>query len=129
MLNPSTANATVDDPTIGRCISFAKAWGYGSLTVGNLFAYRTPSPEVLKTVADPVGPDNDRWLDQLSRDADLTVAAWGNHGTFRNRGFEVATRLRNPHCLRVTARGQPSHPLYVRGDCPLTPWALAPARQ
>src|SRR5882724_4976365 len=65
-LNPSTADALQDDPTIRRCIRFAKAWGYGALYMGNLFAFRATDPRAMKAEADAVGPDNDGWLRQLA---------------------------------------------------------------
>lgn len=58
MLNPSTADANIDDPTIRRVISFAKSWGYGGVYVGNLFAFRSTDPKGLKQIADPVGENN-----------------------------------------------------------------------
>lgn len=125
MLNPSTADALQDDRTIGRCISFAKAWGFGRLAVANLFAFRTPSPAELMQAAEPIGPENDHWLEQLSARAALTVAAWGNDGAFRGRASEVAPRLRNPHYLKLTKRGQPWHPLYIAGDSKPVAWSLA----
>jgi hypothetical protein len=113
MLNPSTADAMNDDPTIARCLSFAKSWGFCSLAVGNLFAWRTPSPAELLKAQCPVGDDNDGWLGALQASADMTLAAWGNNGAFNNRGTEVARRLTNPHMLGLTKRGHPSHPLYI----------------
>lgn len=124
MLNPSTADETEDDPTIGRCISFAKSWGFGSLAVGNLFAFRTPSPALLMEAENPIGDDNDRWLSELSKVADLTVAAWGNSGKYKGRGLEVRARLFNPHFLRLTQLGEPSHPLYIAKDTQATPWVI-----
>ena len=112
-LNPSTADHRVDDPTIRRCMRFAREAGFGQLIVANLFAFRTPSPRLLRRAADPVGPENDRWLQQLSVEASATVAAWGNDGTFLHRDRAVLELLRAPLCLGVTKRGQPKHPLYV----------------
>lgn len=124
MLNASTADATRDDPTIRRCIGLARAWGYGRLEVVNLFAYRSPSPDALLAVDDPVGPDNDDYLRQAAADAALVVAAWGNVGALRGRDRAVLEMLaRRPlHCLGVTLRGQPRHPLYVRGDTLPSVW-------
>lgn len=127
MLNPSTADGLTDDPTIGRCTSFAKAWGFGSLVVGNLFAFRTPSPAELMKAAEPVGAENDKWLEQLSARAALTVAAWGNSGAFRGRAGEVAPRLVNPHYLKLTKAGQPGHPLYVSSETRPTAWQIGPS--
>jgi hypothetical protein len=113
MLNPSTADATQDDPTIRRCIGFAKSWGYGSVAVGNLFALRTPSPRVLAAHARPIGAANDRWLRKLQRSAALVVAAWGNHGCLFERSAMVRSLLAEPQTLGLTVQGYPRHPLYV----------------
>lgn len=112
MLNPSTAGARDDDPTIRRCVSLACGWGYGSLAVANLFAFRATRPEVLKRAADPVGPRNDRWIAQLAEEADLIVAAWGNHGAYAGRSRGVLETLRRPHHIGLNKTGEPAHPLY-----------------
>lgn len=112
-LNPSTADNRVDDPTIRRCIQFSGDWGFGGLVVANLFAFRTSSPRVLRRVADPIGPRNDAWLRRLVDEAEVVVAAWGNHGDYLSRDREVMRLLRRPRCLAVTKRGQPKHPLYI----------------
>lgn len=75
-LNPSTADETADDPTIRRCIAFARAWGYGALFMANLFAYRATNPTEMLAQADPVGPENDATLARLAAQADVVVAAW-----------------------------------------------------
>jgi hypothetical protein len=115
-LNPSTADAHRDDATIRRCTRFARDWGFGQLIVANLFAFRTPSPRTLRRVYAPVGPDNDRWLRRLACEADVTVAAWGNHGMLLHRDQEVLELLEDPRCLEMTKRGCPRHPLYVRAS-------------
>ena len=79
-LNPSTADETADDPTVRRCIDYSKRWGMGSLLMLNIFAYRSTDPEKMKAVADPVGPDNDRWIKEIAGNAGIVIAAWGNHG-------------------------------------------------
>lgn len=122
MLNPSTADASNDDPTIRRCISFARHWGHGSLLVGNLFALRSPYPQDLRAASAPVGPDNDRWLKQLARQSSAVVGAWGNHGSFMDRGQAVAALFPSMMCLGLTRLGQPRHPLYVAADTALVPW-------
>jgi hypothetical protein len=121
MLNPSTADQRVDDPTIRRCMGFARQWGYGSLSVVNLFAYRTPSPAALARAADPVGPDNDRYLRAAYRRARDLVLAWGTHGSLHGRDQEVLDLLgrgrRKPLlCLGTTRDGHPRHPLYLPRD-------------
>lgn len=108
-LNPATADETEGDRTIARCISYAKQWGYGGIIVGNLFAFRTPSPEEMKSAADPVGPDNDAWLARLKDEADLVVAMWGNHGSHLNRHLKVKDLFPNLKCFRITGAGQPHH--------------------
>jgi len=108
-LNPSTANEIEDDRTIKRCISYAKQWGYGGIIMGNLFAYRTPSPAKMMMSNDPVGPENDTWLKRLSEEADIVVAMWGNSGSFLNRSNEVVKMFPSLMCLRITNAGQPHH--------------------
>jgi hypothetical protein len=116
MLNPSTADALRDDPTIRRCIGFARSWGYGSLEVINLFAYRATSPGELRAADDPVGPQNDWHIGQAAGRASLIIVAWGAHGSFLARDVPVAERLAGALCLGMTRTGYPRHPLYVRGD-------------
>lgn len=123
MLNPSTADATSDDPTIRRCQGYARAWGYGALRVANLFALRSTDPAGLRCAADPVGPKNDATIQRLSHAAPLTVAAWGAHPFALDRARDVARRLLlAPHCLDRTRDGHPRHPLYLRRDLLPVPW-------
>jgi hypothetical protein len=112
-LNPSTADETQDDPTIRRCIAFAKAWGYGGLCMTNLFAYRATKPKDMKAAADPVGQDNDAHLLTLAAEAGVIVAAWGANGTYRGRDIAVRELLPSLHCLQLTKDGHPGHPLYL----------------
>ncbi len=94
-------------------MGFASGWGYGSVTVVNLFAYRTPYPDALKQAADPVGPRNNHWIRKTCATSELVVAAWGNDGRYLDR-FRWLTRQVLPlHCLGVTKTGHPRHPLYV----------------
>jgi hypothetical protein len=121
LLNPSTATATEDDPTIRRCIGFAERWGYPSLVVTNLFALRSTDPRALRTSRAPVGPDNDHWLMKSAMGADRIVAAWGNHGRYLKRGAKVLwLGLPRPvYCFGLTKVGEPKHPLYLRKDADL----------
>ena len=117
MLNPSTANAETDDPTIRRCIGFARKWGFQQLTVGNLFALRATNPQQIKQAIDPVGPENDQHLIKMSASADGIITAWGTRGSYLNRDSHVLDLLPNTiEHLGLTKQGHPRHPLYVRAD-------------
>jgi hypothetical protein len=118
MLNPSTADALKDDPTVAKCGRFARRWGFGSLHVLNIFAFRSTDPDVLPNVADPVGPDNDAHIRDTVSGAGLVVAAWGNHGALRSRSSAVRKLLAESnvalHYLKMNGTGEPSHPLYLK---------------
>lgn len=124
MLNPSIADAAIDDPTIGRCISFAKREGFGGIAVTNLFAFRASAPGDMKAAEDPVGPDNNEVLAAAFADAAHlgipVLAAWGTNGEFQDRDAHVRDLARAAGarlvCLGRTTSGHPRHPLYVRGD-------------
>ena len=129
MLNPSRADAERDDPTIRACMQFAQGWGYGGLTVVNLFAYRTPEPKALKTVHDPVGPGCDRAILDAADRAERLLLAWGNWGTLLGRDRAVL-RLLQPYadrlyCLGVNRTAQPRHPLYIKRSTQPVLWASA----
>lgn len=119
-LNPSTADETLDDPTIRRCVGFAKRWGYGALCMTNLFAYRTKDPRAMKKVTAPVGEENNDWLLRVAGEAGIIIAAWGVHGTFLNRDTSVrlllAEHKEKMRVLRFTNGAHPEHPLYVPGN-------------
>lgn len=114
MLNPSTADASVDDPTIARITRRSQAWGYGGLHVLNLFALRATNPRALYTHADPVGPENDRYLFALAGSNVSVIAGWGEHGKFDQRGHQVRVLWDRGllHALALTKSGEPAHPLY-----------------
>lgn len=111
-LNPSTADEVEDDPTIRRCIGFARSWGYGALCVANLFAFRSTNPSVIFSEKDPVGQENDNWLLSLAKDSEIVVAAWGNQGAYLGRSKEVLKLLSTVYCLKLNKSGEPAHPLY-----------------
>lgn len=138
MLNPSTANHLVDDPTILRCIDFAKQWGFAGLFVYNLMAVRMTDPKRLVLEADPIGDRNAEFLRRTQdlEQCSLVVAAWGAHLAARNlfaaRGFphsdavvDVLSGIENLRCLGTNKDGSPKHPLYLRRDTPLQPWPQA----
>lgn len=119
-LNPSTADENIDDPTIKRCINFAKSWGYGGIYMVNLFAFRATDPKVMKATDYPVGSDNDKWIKQLIDESEIAVAAWGNHGKHLRRDRTVKKLIGSKlHCLEKSKDGNPKHPLYLKKD--LTP--------
>lgn len=121
-LNPSTADEAEDDPTVRRCVNYAKAWGYGGMIMLNLFALRSTDPAALYSIKNPVGPDNDLHIRSASAKAGVTVVAWGNHGGYQNRDKAVLKILKDPMCLSVTKRGQPGHPLYLKGNLKPVPF-------
>ena len=122
MLNPSTADAKKDDPTIRKCMAYAKAWGYGALIVGNLYAFRTKDPELLTYEEDPIGPHCDSWLYTLSKMSDLRVAAWGNKILSKKRVEQVKGIVSHLYYLELSKRGNPKHPLYLRKNLKPQPW-------
>lgn len=121
MLNPSTADAAEDDPTIRRCMGFAKRERCGRLIVVNLFAWRATDPGELVRAADPVGPENDWHVAEACRGAGgPVVAAWGAHHMATDRAAKLVDALDlQAVCLGTTRDGAPRHPLYVRADAPL----------
>lgn len=129
MLNPSTADASLDDPTIRRCAAFARENGYGGIMVVNLFAFRATEPKDMKAAADPVGPDNDDWLRRvfayaLDQGVDV-VCGWGVHGVMFDRDYAVAKLAEDMgvvlRCLGKSKDGCPKHPLYIKGGTPFVP--------
>lgn len=121
MLNPSTADADVDDATIRRCINFAKASDYGSIQVVNLFAFKATKPELLRDKnIEPIGDRNDKYILDTCRNSDIVIAAWGVNGKLNSRNAYVerliGTNTYDLHCLGVSTEGHPRHPLFVRSD-------------
>lgn len=125
MLNPSTADESKNDPTVTRCIGFARDWGYDGVDVVNLFAWRATNPRELYVVHDPVGPGNDDAVITAARAASRVVVAWGNHGGLHNRSHQVLDLLRPvcvPMAFSATKQDQPRHPLYVARIAGLIRW-------
>jgi hypothetical protein len=126
MLNPSTADASVDDPTIRKCVGFAQRLGYGGLSVYNLFAYRATDPKDLESAGYPVGPDNDEHIAAGLGMVDAVIFAWGaNAREAIDRIQQVAKLVYStqlPVCaLRLLADGVPQHPLMLPYSCQLIP--------
>lgn len=130
MLNPSTADADVDDATIRRCAGFAVAEGFGGIEVVNLFAYRATDPKDLKSAGYQVGPGNDRWIELAAISArdggGALCVAWGANAAGLGRPQAVLTLLAKTgvaiQCLRVTRGGHPQHPLMLSSSCRLQPF-------
>ena len=126
MLNPSTADANQDDPTIRRCMGFARRWGHGGLRVVNLYAFRATRPIELQNAIDPMGPENPGYLENAVLWSDVLIAAWGAHPIgvpHEARRVLFAAKLL---CLGVTKHGHCRHPLYVRADVTPQPFYLLP---
>ena len=115
-LNPSIADELIDDPTLKRCINFAKDWGYGGLIMVNLFAYVSTHPSELKNAKLPIGKENDKHILKNHQKSQLTVIAWGNDGYLYERDKEVLAIIDSPMCLNINKSGQPAHPLYQKKD-------------
>lgn len=133
MLNPSTADASVDDPTIRKVRGYSERWGYRSLVVVNAYAWRSTDPRVLPSIADPVGPDNDAAIVSACAGAaqaggpgvGLVVCAWGKN-LRPNRLAELARLLAGVplHALKLNGDGSPAHPLYLANVLMPQPFAL-----
>lgn len=115
-LNPSTATEQQDDPTVRRCQTYARDWGYGGFLMLNAFALRSTDPRGLRDVRDPVGPENDVFLLMGVKEAAKTVVCWGNHGAVNQRHLQMRKLLQvfNVECFVRTATGFPNHPLYLK---------------
>lgn len=127
MLNPSTADAEVDDATIRRCIGFAQRGGFGALEVVNLYAYRATDPKGLKRAGYPIGDDNDHHIMQAAMLAGGICVAWGANVAGLERPQIVLPMLRRHpekplQCLRITRSGYPQHPLMLASSCTLQPF-------
>jgi hypothetical protein len=123
MLNPSTADANIDDPTIRRCVAFAKSWGYGGILVGNLFAYRATEPKILLTVNDPIGQENLTYLKAMYNESKIVICAWGNSKIVEKLGKKIGNYykilreiIERIYYLELSNDGTPKHPLYLKKD-------------
>ncbi len=126
MFNPSTADEHKDDPTIRRCVTFARRFGFDRLEVVNLFAYRATDPrEILNMTAngDPIGPRNQEVIERAASDAGLIICAWGAHGSHIGQDETVRGWIgdRKIYSLGRTKEGHPRHPLYLKANSPLLP--------
>jgi len=115
-LNPSVADATIDDPTIRRCIKYAKDWNLGGLYMLNLFSYIATDPKEMKNNKYPIGKLNDECLIKISKEAGIIIGAWGNDGSHLMRSKSIKKLIPNLHCLKINNTGEPAHPLYQKSN-------------
>lgn len=126
-LNPSTADETLDDPTVRRCMGFARSWGMGGMVMLNAFAFRATDPKVMKAARRPIGEYNDYWITHWVHNAHIVVPCWGVHGEHMSRqthlrwllGVYARPRVR---VLGLTKGGCPKHPLYLSKTTSLEEW-------
>ncbi len=125
MLNPSRADGATDDPTVRKCMGFARRWGFRSIRIVNLMAYRATRPIELMAAQDPRGPENLVYVSAALREATRVIVAWGDQG--RHHPLDQILGLLRAHrskvyCLGQTASGQPRHPCRLPYATPLVPW-------
>lgn len=117
MLNPSTANAQTDDPTIRKVVAYAKKWGFGGIMVTNLFAIRSSNRSRILYTADPIGPENDNYISTTARSYDPVICAWGTYGCYKNRSKVVINMLQNVgvklYKIELCKNGEPGHLLFL----------------
>ena len=130
LLNPSTADQDVLDPTLRRGLGFTKALGLDGMLVVNLFGLRSTDPRALLAASDPVGPENDEFIQGAVNESELVVLGWGAHEAVRRTGRDLTITAmirrrgdRTMYCLGRTADGSPRHPLYLRSDAKLVEYA------
>jgi hypothetical protein len=125
-LNPSTADEVKNDPTVTRCVNFAKSWDFDGMFMLNLFAYRATEPKELKATYEAnkyrlgvVGYFTDEWILSVCDLSNMVIACWGGNGTYLSRDKEVLFMLENEcekevYALGKTKEKHPRHPLYLK---------------
>lgn len=126
MLNPSTADSEINDPTISRCIQIAKHNGFGSICVTNLYAYRSTDPyQMLKLgLQEAQGHDNEQHIVNIINSADKIIVAWGSHGSLGTLQVRECLQNVTVYCLKINKNGSPKHPLYCRVDSQFQKWEI-----
>ncbi|WML44267.1 DUF1643 domain-containing protein [Neobacillus sp. PS3-40] len=127
MLNPSTADETIDDPTTIRCISFAKRWNCGALEIVNVFAYKVSNYKQLKSLSkiEATGIDNGVYIEEALNNSIMKVVAWGEHVTMHHKNYQELSEQLKGHklvCLGTTREGHPRNPLSVKSTTNLEPF-------
>jgi hypothetical protein len=121
MINPSTADASKNDPTMHKVIAYAKSMGFNGVIVVNLYAARSPDPETLLELDDPVGRQwNDEYIKLALSESERVICAWGAHRLIHRRDYQVLKLIKavgmTPECLQRGKHGTPAHPLYLPAD-------------
>ena len=127
MLNPSTADHEQDDPTLRRCMDFAKQWGYGGLYIGNLYSFRAADPRTLLKVSKFSHRDNYKHISTMAQQCQLLVCAWGNYPIIKKLGtpLNILKQLNQKlHCIALSKTGTPKHPLYLKKSLTPIPFVL-----
>ena len=127
MLNPSTADHKQDDPTLRRCIDYAKQWGYGGLYIGNLYSLRAADPKTLVKVSKFNHRDNYKHIVSIAQQCQLVVCAWGNYPIIKKLGtpLNILKQLNQKlHCIDLSKTGTPKHPLYLKKSLTPIPFEL-----
>lgn len=130
LLNPSIADNRTDDPTVKKCMGFAKGLGYGSIEIVNLFAYIATEPKELLDIINnnkkiegckeltgkkaAIGPYNDQHIKTAAQRAEVIILGWGNNASPFKRCKDVIELLPDKElkCIEINRSGQPKHPLY-----------------
>lgn len=130
-LNPSTADEKLDDPTIRRCIDYAKRWGFGALCMTNLFSFRATDPKEMIAYEEPIefAYENAKQVERIAEGAGLIVCAWGHHGAHMRRAEKYLKHLGKVrkfalHHLGLNVDGSPKHPLYLKKTIQPIPFQL-----
>lgn len=126
MLNPSTADARQDDPTIRSCVRLLSGIGYGGFEVVNIFAFRATDPNDLAKQQDPIGECNDDIIKMAVKRCDVVVCAWGAHQIAEDAGMRILNFLSGKpaiYCFSKTKHGSPKHPLYIKSGTQLEVFA------
>lgn len=137
-LNPSRATAVKNDPTIGRVIRFADAWGYGSLYFANLYSFRTPyvteltcdlRPDIeeqweplIPNLHQAIGAECNAHLQKMISKSETVVPCWGSWPFIQKRADQVLTMIKYPMAFGLNQDGSPKHPLYLKSDTQLIPY-------
>lgn len=120
MVNPSTADMEICDPTLNRCVEFSKSWGFGGMKIVNLFALISTDPEALLEHKYPIGDENDKYIIEAISGSSKIILSWGEkYGSINNRDAEIKELLSNYplYCIKKTKNERhPRHPLYLKAD-------------